>query len=81
MKPLKPYLLFTKFRLSFFVIISALSGYLFVGGSDAVVLLKLCLGGFLVTAASNGTNQILERKQDALMKRTQNRPLVTQEIT
>lgn len=81
LKRLKPYLLFTKFRLSFLVIISALSGYLFMGGSDLMVLLKLSLGGFFVTAASNGTNQILERRQDALMKRTQNRPLVTQEIS
>ncbi|MFM2037153.1 MAG: protoheme farnesyltransferase [Bacteroidota bacterium] len=81
LKRLKPYLLFTKFRLSFLVIISALSGYLFMGGSDLIVLIKLSLGGFFVTAASNGTNQILERRQDALMKRTQNRPLVTQEIS
>lgn len=81
LKHLKPYLLFTKFRLSLLVIISALSGYLFMGGSDLFVLLKLCLGGFFVTAASNGTNQILEREEDSLMKRTQNRPLVTQEIS
>lgn len=81
LKHLKPYLLFTKFRLSFLVIISALSGYLFMGGVDLFVVLKLCLGGFFVTAASNGTNQILEREEDSLMKRTQNRPLVTQEIS
>lgn len=80
MKLLKPLLLFTKLRLSFLVIISALSGYLFVGGKDCVVLIKLCLGGLLVTAASNGVNQILERQQDALMKRTQNRPLVKGEM-
>jgi protoheme IX farnesyltransferase len=44
-------------------------------------MIKLCFGGFFVTAASNGMNQILERKQDALMMRTQNRPLVTREIS
>lgn len=77
---LKSYMQFTKFRLSFLVIISALSGYLFVGGADPLVLLKLSFGGFLVTAASNGINQLLEIMQDSLMKRTQNRPLVTQTI-
>lgn len=80
MKILKPYLQFTKFRLSFLVIISALSGYLFVGGASFDIFFKLSIGGFFVTAASNGVNQILERKQDALMQRTQSRPLVTQEI-
>lgn len=77
---LKSYMQFTKFRLSFLVIISALSGYLFVGGSDPLVLLKLSFGGFLVTAASNGINQLLEVRQDSLMERTQKRPLVTQKI-
>jgi hypothetical protein len=33
------------------------------------------LGGTLVTAASNGGNQIWERELDKLMKRTTNRPL------
>lgn len=77
---LKSYMQFTKLRLSFLVIISALSGYLFVGGADPLVLLKLSFGGFLVTAASNGINQLLEIRQDSLMERTQNRPLVTQTI-
>ena len=33
------------------------------------------LGGSLVTAASNGSNQIWEKEIDILMKRTQSRPL------
>jgi heme o synthase len=71
----KIYLIFTKFRLSFLVIISALSGYLFAGGSDLLEIFYLLLGGTLVTAASNGANQIWERDLDSLMKRTANRPL------
>lgn len=59
------------------MIISALSGYLLVGGSSYVVALQLLIGGFLITAASNGVNQLLEMKQDALMNRTKSRPLVT----
>jgi heme o synthase len=72
---LKIYFIFTKFRLSFLVILSALSGYLFAGGSDVLEIFYLLLGGTLVTAASNGANQIWERNLDALMKRTANRPL------
>ena len=72
---LKIYLIFTKFRLSFLVILSALSGYLFAGGTDLLEIFYLLLGGTLVTAASNGANQIWERDLDSLMKRTENRPL------
>ena len=83
---IKCYLLFTKFRLSALVIISALSGYLFARfhfnsiaisgtGSFGMDILYLMLGGILVTAASNGSNQIWERHIDKLMNRTQNRPL------
>lgn len=42
-----------------------------------MVALQLLIGGFLITAASNGVNQLLEMKQDALMNRTKSRPLVT----
>lgn len=72
---IKSYISFTKFRLSALVIVSALSGYLFAGGSDLLSITYLVLGGFLVTAASNGSNQIWEKDVDKLMKRTQSRPL------
>jgi protoheme IX farnesyltransferase len=76
----KSYLVFTKFRLSALVVISALSGYLFVvfrdGASvDWQVIFNLMVGGSLVTAASNGANQIWERELDIMMRRTQTRPL------
>jgi hypothetical protein len=61
---IKNYILFTKFRLSALVIISALSGYLFAGGTDGGEIALLMFGGILVTAASNGSNQIWERKLD-----------------
>ena len=72
---LKTYMVFTKFRLSALVIVSALSGYLFVGGTASFDLVHLLIGGMLVTAASNGSNQIWEREYDILMKRTAKRPL------
>ncbi len=74
---MKIYLVFTKFRLSFLVILSALSGYLFAGGQDWVVITYLMLGGTLVTGASNGANQIWERDLDQIMNRTNRRPLPT----
>ena len=72
---LKAYMVFTKFRLSALVIVSALSGYLFVGGNDMLIVTYLLVGGLLVTAASNGSNQIWERDLDKLMKRTEKRPI------
>ncbi len=74
---LKSFLLFTKFRLSFLVVLSALSGYLFAGGKDLQVIVYLLLGGAFVTAASNGANQIWEKDLDKLMNRTSNRPIPT----
>lgn len=71
----KKILVFTKFRLSFLVVLSALTGYLFAGGSDYLQIAFLMLGGSFVTAASNGANQIWEKDIDKLMARTKNRPL------
>lgn len=75
MGKVKAYMVFTKFRLSALVVVSALTGYLFVGGNDGVELTLLLAGGLLVTAASNGSNQIWERDLDKLMKRTERRPI------
>ena len=71
----KKILVFTKFRLSFLVVISALTGYLFAGGADYIEIAFLMVGGSFVTAASNGANQIWEKDIDKLMARTKNRPL------
>jgi protoheme IX farnesyltransferase len=71
----KTYLVFIKFRLSFLVILSAISGYLFAGGTNFTELTYLVVGGILVTGASNGANQIWEQNLDKLMNRTNRRPL------
>jgi protoheme IX farnesyltransferase len=63
------------------VILSALSGYLFAGGKDGLVIFYLMLGGTLVTAASNGANQIWERDLDKFMNRTNRRPLPTGQMS
>lgn len=74
-------MVFTKFRLSALVILSALSGYLFVGGRDWQEITLLLVGGLLVTAASNGSNQIWERDLDKLMRRTEKRPIPQGKMT
>lgn len=48
---------------------------------DWSIFACLFLGGSFITFASNAFNQILEKEQDGVMKRTQNRPLVQNEIS
>lgn len=74
---MKDYALLLKLRLAFLVVLSAISGYLFVGGGFGVDFWLLILGGFLITGASNGFNQVIERDLDKKMSRTSNRPLPT----
>lgn len=67
-----------KLRLGFFVVVSAVLGwYMAEDAMDLSTLLRLAGGGYLLTGASNGLNQIYERRTDALMSRTSNRPLPT----
>lgn len=65
-----------KVKLSLLVIFSAFVTYLTVATNVSwYCIIGLVIGGFLVTGASNGLNQIIEIKTDALMERTRNRPL------
>lgn len=66
----------TKFRLGSLVVFSALITYLTVAESiEWRHLVALGIGGFLVTGAANGLNQVIERDLDKLMDRTRERPL------
>jgi protoheme IX farnesyltransferase len=68
-----------KLRLSFLVVFSAVVSFAMASKSfssiDWTAVLLLVCGGFLVTGASNGFNQIIEKDLDKLMNRTQQRPL------
>ena len=67
-----------KYRLSLSVVLSSVASYLIAFEVFSLFTFTLLiLGGFFVVGASNGFNQIIERKRDALMTRTQNRPLPT----
>ena len=71
-------LILIKHRLSLSVVFSSVASYLIAFEVFSLyTLMLLIFGGFCVVGASNGFNQIIERKRDALMTRTQNRPLPT----
>lgn len=66
----------TKMRLSLSVVFSSIVGYLLaVETINFQTLLLLAIGGYAMVGASNIFNQIIERDLDALMFRTQNRPV------
>ncbi len=76
------YAQFTKLRLSALVVFSAIIGYVIAIEELQVAInwlemTMLFLGGFLVTGASNGYNQVIEREYDKLMPRTSTRPIPT----
>jgi protoheme IX farnesyltransferase len=68
-----------KTRLTALVVFSAAVTYATAakGAINWMDLTILSIGGFLVVAASNGLNQIIEKNYDILMVRTANRPVAT----
>ncbi len=74
-----------KFRLASLVVFSAALGYLIalesISHFNWIQFSLLIIGGFLVTGASNAFNQVWERKLDAKMERTKNRPLAAERLT
>ncbi|MCD6018010.1 MAG: protoheme farnesyltransferase [Bacteroidetes bacterium] len=74
----KSFLKLTKFTLSALVVFSAIITYFTVAETyHWKQIVAICLGGFLVTAAANGFNQIIEKDLDKLMNRTRLRPIPT----
>jgi len=74
-----------KLRLTLTVVFSASIAFLIgsrqQGGIVWANWLVLTVGGFLVTAAANGFNEIIERDLDKLMRRTADRPLPAGRMT
>ncbi len=75
------YLALAKNKLNLIVTFTAVVGFVLAGGAQPGDVLWLFLGGYLVTACANTLNQIIEKDFDALMKRTQNRPMPTGRVT
>lgn len=72
----------TKARLAISVVFSSIAGY-FLGSYEIqwVQVLLLAFGGYCMVGASNAYNQVIEKDLDALMKRTQNRPIPAGRMT
>ncbi len=75
-----------KVRLSLTVVFSSMITY-FIAilikdlPFDLSCFISLSIGGSLITFSANAFNQILEKEQDGIMKRTQNRPLVQNKLS
>ena len=69
-------LILIKYRLSLSVVLSSVCSYLIAFDIFSLITFSLLvIGGFFVVGASNGFNQVIERRRDALMIRTSSRPI------
>ncbi|OUS15052.1 protoheme IX farnesyltransferase [Nonlabens dokdonensis] len=76
------YIEITKPRLSVVVVFSSIAGYFLAANNyDLWTIILLVVGGYFLVGSSNVFNQIIEKDLDALMKRTQNRPLPTGRVS
>jgi protoheme IX farnesyltransferase len=64
-----------KIRITFFVGMSAIFGYVLASNDISTGMILPVLGIFLLSCGSAAMNHFQERETDALMHRTQNRPL------
>ncbi len=71
----------TKWKLSLAVAFSAVTGYLIFTGDAGGSLMVVAPGVFLLSAGAAALNQYTERKSDALMARTDGRPLPSGRMT
>ena len=71
------YVALTKPRVAVLVLFTVAAGFVLAAGPgvDLVLLLHTVLGTALVAGGASALNQLLERHSDALMRRTENRPL------
>lgn len=79
----KDYFQLIKFTLSFMVVFSTVVSFLIAPNellfvrSKIISVLLLFVGGMLITGSANAINQVIEKKTDALMKRTAKRPVAS----
>lgn len=70
-----------KFKITLLATISTATGYLIYSGKLEKDLLIACLGIFILAAGSCALNQYQDRRIDALMERTKNRPIPSGKIS
>lgn len=74
---LTDYVELSKLRISVMVLATVVMGFVVGGGSteNGILLLNSLMGIGLIAAASSMFNQVIEKRTDLLMPRTQNRPI------
>ena len=79
----KDYFQLVKFTLSFTVVFSCVICYLLAPGItyNLKMVVLLFVAGLLITGAANAINQAVEKDTDALMKRTDKRPVANGRMT
>jgi heme o synthase len=70
-----------KYKIAFFISFTALAGYLLFNENIDHGLFVAVIAVFFLSSGAMALNQLQERKYDALMNRTQNRPLVQKKIS
>ena len=88
---MKDFIKLVKLRLTILVVFSASISFVIGSKVNGTIdwsshefwskWLMLIIGGFLVTSAANGFNEIIEKDLDRLMKRTSDRPLPSGRMT
>ncbi len=71
----------TKFRITFFITITTIFGYLCAAGGFSANMITPVFGILLLACGSAVINHYQERKTDALMMRTKNRPIPSGRIS
>jgi len=69
------FVILTKPRVAILVLFTVAAGAMLAGRPELPLLLHALVGTALVAAGASALNQLLERHSDALMLRTENRPL------
>ncbi len=80
MEKVLPYLELAKVKITFAVMLTTMTGYLLARGFDTGMILPV-LGIFLLAGGSAALNHFQERKTDAMMERTQTRPIPSGKIS
>ncbi len=78
---MKPYLSLAKPRIGLMVALTSGLGWALAGGRPTLAFFAMTLGVTLAAAACGTLNQVLERREDALMHRTRGRALPTGRVT
>ncbi len=72
---------FTKFKISVFLTLSAITGFILARSEISIEIIPMVIGVFLLASGSCGLNQFQEREYDQRMDRTKGRPIPSKRIT